>query len=346
MGLSDDDFERYARQVVLQDIGPDGQERLRNAKVVILGMGGLGTPAALLLARMGVGHLRIVDRDVVSLTDLHRQLLYDVGDVGIPKVEAAERALRRINPDVRVEAVAAPVMKGNVQKLLEGVDIILDGLDNMRTRYIVNRAALRMGKPYVFSAAVEMFGVVSTILPGETACLECFYPGLRDELLPRCAQVGVHPSVTSIVASISAAEAVRVIVGREPALGGKLLFLDLRSMEFVKANVRRSDSCPACSSPQDAEDLPEVEVGCSRDGRNVYFLNETRSLDLDSLRGRISGRGWRILGAGDRFLRFEIDENYAGTVMSDGSIVLEVRRVELSTERRIREIADFLLSGA
>ncbi len=340
--LTDEDVERYSRQVVLQDIGLEGQERLKRARVAILGMGGLGTPAALLLARMGLGYLRIVDRDLVSLTDLHRQLLYDPSDVGLPKVEAARNSLRRINPEIEVDAVAAPIMRGNVEELIEGVDIVLDGLDNMRTRYIVNRAILRMGKPYIFSAAVEMFGVVSTIVPGETACLECFYPGLEDELLPKCAQVGVHPSVTSIVASISVAEAVRMIVKGEPALKGKLLFIDLRNMEFSKIDIRRNESCPACSLEGDAAELPRVEVGCARDGKNVYFVNEMRSLDLDLIREKILRKGWKVLRISDHSLMFEVDSNYSGTVMRGGSIVVEVGRADLSTERRVREILDLL----
>ncbi|RSN69190.1 HesA/MoeB/ThiF family protein, partial [Candidatus Korarchaeum cryptofilum] len=188
--LTEDEIDRYARQLVLRDIGLRGQERLKSSRVAILGMGGLGTPAALLLTRMGIGFIRIVDRDIVSGTDLHRQVLFNLDDVGLPKVEAAKTSLNKMNPDVEIDAIATPILNENIDKLIEDVDLIIDGLDNIRTRYIINRAALRMGKPYIFSAAVEMFGIVSTIIPGETPCLECFYSGLQDEFLPRCAVVG------------------------------------------------------------------------------------------------------------------------------------------------------------
>jgi len=150
--LTEDEIDRYARQLVLRDIGLRGQERLKSSRVAILGMGGLGTPAALLLTRMGIGFIRIVDRDIVSGTDLHRQVLFNLDDVGLPKVEAAKTSLNKMNPDVEIDAIATPILNENIDKLIEDVDLIIDGLDNIRTRYIINRAALRMGKPYRNSA--------------------------------------------------------------------------------------------------------------------------------------------------------------------------------------------------
>ena len=345
--LSDEEVDLYSRQVVLMDIGLEGQEKLKGARVAILGMGGLGTPAALLLARMGIGYLRLVDRDTVSKTDLHRQMLYHPEDVGLPKVVVAKRELLKMNPNLEVEAVAAPLMKSNALELLDEVDAVIDGLDNIRARYILNRTILRLRLPYVFAAAVEMFGAVSSIIPGETACLECFYSGLRDEFLPKCAQVGVHPSLTFITAAISVSEVVKIMTGREPSLKGKLLFVDLRNLEFDSLEVRRGPSCSACSRDstelESVEDLPELEASCSRDGRNVYFINNSSKLNLEFIAEIVSRKGWKIIGRGDQYLKFSSGD-LSCTALEGGSIVVEVGKIDFSTENRIREIREILLS--
>lgn len=345
--LRDDEVDAYSRQIALRDIGIEGQERLRSGRAAIIGMGGLGTPAAMLLARMGIGYLKLIDRDIVSRTDLHRQVLYCPDDVGLPKVEVARRELLRINPFLEVEAVAAPLMRKNALELIRGVDVVIDGLDSMRARYLLNRAVLNFGVPYVFSAAVEMFGAVSTIIPGETPCLECFYSGLRDELLPRCAQVGVHPSLTLTAAAFSVSEAVKLITGKEPSLKGKLLLIDLRNLEFTTLGLRKNASCPACSRSrglEDLEDLPEIELSCSRDGRNVYFINSPHELDLDEVAERVRGMGWSLLERGDQYLKF-FAADLSCTVMRSGSMVIELGRVDFSTDSGIKLIKKLIFGN-
>jgi len=174
--LSREELETYSRQIALRDIGVSGQEKIRRARVCVIGVGGLGSAIVAQLAGMGVGLLRIVDRDLVERVNLHRQSLYDVDSLGMPKVEAAENRVRRINPDVRVEALTLSVGEHNAEKVVEDMDIVLDGLDSLAARRIVNRACVKHGKPYLFGAAVEMFGNASTIIPGETPCLDCFLP--------------------------------------------------------------------------------------------------------------------------------------------------------------------------
>ena len=200
--LTNKELETYARQIVLADIGYEGQLKLRNAKACLIGVGGLGSPIATQLVGMGIGYLRIVDRDIVSRSDLHRQHLYDADCVGMPKVEIAQQKLGKLNPDVKLDPIPESLNSINAKELIGGMDVIIDGLDRPEPRYLVNRTCNRLKIPYVFGAAIEAFGNVSTLLPGQTFCLECFMPGLKDEDLPVCAVVGVHPSVIGMVSSV------------------------------------------------------------------------------------------------------------------------------------------------
>jgi len=256
--LTGEDLETYSRQIVLRDVGYDGQLRIRNAKVCVVGVGGLGCPVAVQLTAMGVGLIRLVDRDVVERSNLQRQHLYDTNSLGKSKVEAASERLSALNPDVEIEIVPASVDVNNAVDLVRGMDVVVDGLDRLRPRYAINRACVQLKVPYVFGAAIEMFGNVSTILPGKTFCLECLLPDMSDEQLPSCSVVGVHPSVLGVTSSIEVSEAVRLITGGTPQLANRLLYCDLRrlSMDVIEI-VRR---CPRdivlsveCGSIPDAE---------------------------------------------------------------------------------------------
>ncbi|MEM2940935.1 MAG: HesA/MoeB/ThiF family protein [Thermoproteota archaeon] len=242
--LSDKELDTYSRQIVLRDIGYEGQVRIRRAKVCVVGVGGLGSTIVTQLAGMGVGLLRIVDRDVVERANLHRQGVFSIGSLGMPKVEVAKKRIKEMNPDVDVEALSLSIDDSNVKRIVSGVDVVLDGLDTFSTRRIVNRACVELGVPYVFGSAIEMFGNVSTIIPGETPCLDCFLPSREPS--KTCAKVGVHPSLVSIVASIEVSEAIKIITGVQPSLKGKLLFVDLRNMFFETVEISRSDSCRTC----------------------------------------------------------------------------------------------------
>ncbi|MEM2922665.1 MAG: HesA/MoeB/ThiF family protein, partial [Candidatus Bathyarchaeia archaeon] len=188
---------------------------------------------------------RIVDRDVVERANIHRQSIFDVGMLGMPKVEAAERRIKAINPDVEVEAISTYIDEDNAKRVVDGMDLILDGLDSIKSRKHVNRACVELRKPYVYGAAIEMFGNASTIIPKKTPCLNCLFPKEADTIVT-CATVGVHPSLVSIVASLEVCEAVRIITGAQPILAGKLLFVDLRSMSFDIVEVMRSEACKVC----------------------------------------------------------------------------------------------------
>jgi adenylyltransferase/sulfurtransferase len=231
---------------VLKDIGYEGQLKLKKTKVCVIGLGGLGGTASIQLARLGVGFLRLVDRDVVERSNLHRQFLYNFKDIGRRKAEVAAERINLINPNVEVDSRHCSVDVGVVNNLVKDVNVVIDGLDRIETRYVINRACVWAGIPYVFGSATETYGNASTIIPSKTPCLECFYPHLKDEMLPAPAEVGVHPSLPSIIASIQVSEALRIIKGEKPCLADLLLYFDLRNMSFDKIAVLRQKNCPVC----------------------------------------------------------------------------------------------------
>ncbi len=332
--LSDEELEYYSRQIVLRNIGYDGQLRLRSARVCVVGVGGLGSVAAMQLAAMGVGHLRLVDYDVVERSNLQRQHLYDVSAVGYPKVEVAARRLSEMNPYVEIEPLPLAIAAHNAEEIIEGADVVVDGLDRISPRYAVNRACLNLGVPYVFGAAVSMYGNAATILPHETACLECFQGFTDDDALPSCAVLGVHPSIIGLIASIEVAETTRILLGQTPRLVSKLLHCDLEAMEFEQLAVSMIPSCPACGSGT-PPDLPAPEHGlttelCSRDGRRTFAILPRRNLDLDMGQARelLIESGLRITVTASLGLTFQWGASGQASLLSSGILIVEGARDE------------------
>ena len=288
MALSELELERYSRQVVLEDIGMKGQLRLKEARVCLVGAGGLGNYIATQLVAMGVGHLKIVDRDIVALSNLHRQSLYDVGLLDYSKAEAAKIKLQQLNPEVTVEALPISLDYESAETILKDVDLVVDGLDSIEARYAVNAACVKENIPFVYGSAIQTLGAASTILPGKTPCLRCIYPKARDDELPKCGTEGVHPAILSIIAAVEVAESVKLLVGQAPSLTGKLLFCDLRDLSFDTIDIKRSEKCIACGRPNGGEERPErrfvVEI-CGRErGSRVLMLTPREDLGLDMRR--------------------------------------------------------------
>jgi len=327
--LSEEELEFYSRQIVLTDIGYEGQLRLRNAKACLVGLGGLGCPIATQLAAMGVGHLRLVDRDVVELSNLQRQHLYGVKSLGYPKVEAASQRLKDLNPHIEVEPLPLSLNADNAEDILRGVNVVIDGLDRMGPRYAVNRACVKLGTPYVFGAAITTIGNVSTILPGETPCLECFQGNLDDETLPTCAVVGVHPSVLSVVASIEAAEAVKILLGEQPRLAGTLLHCDIEHMTFEEVRVSRAESCPVCGSKPTGAPMPLrqelIQEICGRGGRRVFVITPRRNLELSmtDLYEFLRKNGFNIRVKADLGITFDPGHKGTGSILKSGIMIIE-----------------------
>ncbi len=337
--LKPDDLERYSRQIVLEEIGFTGQGKIKGARVLLVGMGGLGCPTALKLAGMGVGLLRIVDRDVVSRSDLHRQYLYTSSDIGVSKVEAAERRIHQLNPDVEVDARPVALSPSNSRELVRGMDVVIDGLDSIGHRYTLNRACIDEEVPYVFGAAIELQGSASTILPGRTACVECFYPGLEESLLDRCAVVGVHQSILGIVSGIEVFEATRVITGKQPTLAGRLFFADLASLSFESIEVKRENTCPSCGEgKRNVENVPKgivVEESCGRDGRGTYVVNPPKMLSVDvaKLAFILKKEGYRIVSEGKFSIGFDCNPKITLNILRSGTGIAQVSPPRLDEDR-------------
>jgi adenylyltransferase/sulfurtransferase len=327
--LSEEELEYYSRQMVLDEIGVNGQSKLKGARACVVGLGGLGSPISMQLASMGVGHLRIVDRDVVEMSNLQRQHLYGVDVVGYPKVEAAASRLRRLNPYIEVETVPLSLNPDNAEEVLDGADVVVDGLDSMSPRYAVNRACVSLGIPYVYGAVITYIGNVSTIIPGETACLECFQGGVDDATLLSCAVVGVNPSIIGVVASIQASEAVRVILQKKPNLANTLLFCDLNDLTFERIELERAENCPVCgASPRsEASSITRelVEELCGREGRRVFVVNpvDVLELDLDMINRRLLELGYRIQVQANLGTSFTNSTGLRGSILKTGVAIIE-----------------------
>lgn len=246
MSLSSEEIKRYSRQIALREIGLEGQKKLKNSRVSIVGVGGLGCFSSIQLASMGVGYIRLIDQDVVDITNLHRQILYDTESLGYPKVEAAQKRLLALNPNVEVEPLPLTINEETAVEAVKGVDVVIDGLDHFAPRYAINKACVEQGVPYVYGGALETYGNVGTIIPRKTACLECFTGRISDEGSPTCETVGVLPSVLAVVASIQVSEALHLLLGSDPSLANKVLFIDIDSLSFTSFDLVKRGNCQIC----------------------------------------------------------------------------------------------------
>lgn len=274
-----DPEEFYSRQIVLPELKQEGQERLKRSKVVVVGLGGLGTTSALYLALAGVGHLRLVDQDTVELNNLHRQVLYDTRSLRYPKVEAATKRIEQVNPEVKVEPIPENVRESNVDELIKGMNCVVDGLDNMRTRYLLNRACTNQKIPYVFGAAIGIEGNLSVFAPPETPCLECVLPNLDDRYLPTCSARGVLGATAGIIGSMQAMEAIKLLAGMGDSLKGKLMVCDFRDMFFTTIEIFKRPDCQVCQgkSARLVEGGKRLAWLC---GRNTVNVNPPKPIDL------------------------------------------------------------------
>lgn len=278
----------------MRELGHEGQDKLHRASIGIIGLGGLGTAAAAYLAMAGVGKIRLVDQDTVETHNLQRQILYSIDDVRKPKVEAAAKRLVALNPQVRLEPIPENVRETNADAIIANCDCVVDGLDNMATRYIVNRACVRNSIPYVFAGAIGMEGNMSVFRPPATPCLECVMPDLDDRYLPTCETRGVLATTPATMAALEATETIKLLTGMRPVLEGKLLVCDLREMDFRTIDIQTRPSCSVCQVKQP---LPRAEKErltwlCGRDTVNVNPASPLK-VDLKSVPRRL-GRGAKI----------------------------------------------------
>ena len=239
--LTADERERYDRQIMLREIGEEGQEKLKRASVFIAGAGGLGSPAAIYLTAAGIGRIRLVDHDRVDRSNLNRQILHWDNDIGRSKVDSAIEKLNKLNPEVQIEAVNETITEANLAQLVAGCDLIVDAMDSLETRYLLNKVALDNDIPFFHGAIYGFEGRAMTIIPGKTACLRCVYRGvIPEEKFP---VIGVTPAV---IGCIQATEVIKYIVGIGELLTNKLLNYDALNMEFTQFKVKKDPYCEHC----------------------------------------------------------------------------------------------------
>jgi adenylyltransferase/sulfurtransferase len=270
---------------MLEEIGFSGMEKVRNAKVCVIGVGGIGNPIVTQLAAMGIGKLKIVDRDVVEISNLHRQHLYSDKDIGRVKVEVATERLRTMNPAVEIEPAPISVTKYTAESIVAGFDIVIDALDSIDARYALNDACVKFNIPFIYGGALGMVGSICTILPNRSACLRCVFPALSEDDMPTCSTEGVHPSILYLVAGIQVTEAIKIIIGEQPTLENKLLYIDLNELSFDKIQISRQKECPSCGIQRRKKEEELVvkqliiEELCGRDnGKRTYTVTPSKLL--------------------------------------------------------------------
>lgn len=237
--------DRYSRQRLLKEIGQNGQAKLSEGKAVIIGSGALGTHASSLLVRAGVGRVTILDRDTVDVTNLQRQTLFEEDDVGRPKAKVAEQKLRQVNSEIEIDGIVVDLSIDNVEGLISGFDVVVDATDNLRTRFIVNDACVKLGIPWIYGGAVGTAGMVFVIWP-EGPCLRCLFPKLPPrEATPTCDEVGIINTLPSVVASVETTEALKILLGKETI--PELMIIDVWSGDMQKILMKRNPDCVTCA---------------------------------------------------------------------------------------------------
>ena len=242
--LSKQELVRYGRQIKYPGFGEDGQKKLKAAHVAVLGVGGLGCAASVYLAYAGIGHITIVDSDSVELSNLNRQILHWEQDIKEQKTVSAARKLASINSSITIMPICDSIAKENIHDMIKGVDVVIDGLDNFKTRFIVNEACVKQGVPFVHAGVSGLLGEITTIIPGKTPCLACIYPSFSEgkDVIP---VFGVTPA---LMASLQVTEAIKLIAGFGKTLGGRMLYIDGETMEFFVEDLAKDPDCAVCGA--------------------------------------------------------------------------------------------------
>ena len=325
--LSPKELDRFSRQVMLEEIGYGGQLKLKHAKICVVGVGGLGNPITSRLVAMGIGQLRIVDRDVIELSNLHRQTMYDESDVGKVKVEVASHKLQKLNPDCKIESLAISVNEYNAKEIIDGCNVVIDALDSVNARYALNKACVEKNIPFVTGAAVGVSGQAFTIIPKQSACYYCMFPDLNEDTMPTCSLEGVHPSILSLVGGIEVAEAVKIILEKKPSLSDRILHIDLENLDFQNTKTFRADECPICGSGKlEISEKRELilEELCGRNrGKRTYSITPTDIFDVDvnSVSSIAKERGFIVDNQGDLGLSLRTND-LSVSLMKKGSAVI------------------------
>ena len=319
--------ERYSRQILFPEIGRSGQNKLLNSRVLLVGAGALGASHAEMLSRAGVGNLRIVDRDFVEFTNLQRQTLYKESDAAgrLPKAIAAKTRIAEINSGIEVEAVIADVNNSNIESLIDGCDLVLDGTDNFQIRYLVNDACVKHGKTWIYGAAVSSYGTTMTIIPGETPCLRCIFEEVPDAgSSPTCDTAGVIMPIITTVSAVQVTEAVKILVGQMEDLHCSIMQFDLWQNDWRKIRLgKRNPDCRTCGERifdfLDADSQEFSAVLCGRDAVQIAPPRPV-TLDLPEVAKRLSAIA--EVKQNEYLVRFSSGENEV-TIFRDGRAIVK-----------------------
>ncbi len=339
--LSREELLRYSRHLVLPHVALEGQQRLKASRVLLIGAGGLGSPAALYLAAAGVGTLGLVDFDVVDVTNLHRQLLHGTSDIGRPKLESARDRIADVNPNVDIETYDTRLTSANALEILRDYDLIVDGTDNFATRYLTNDACVLLGKPNVYGSIFRFEGQASVFATPDGPCYRCLFPNPPPPgLVPSCAEGGVLGVLPGIVGTIQATETIKLILGVGETLAGRLLLIDALTMRFHTVRVQRDPTCPACGTREITELIDYDEYcGAPRDGeaRNMSTVTEITPSELA-----------KRLAARDDFTLIDVREPYEwgiGRIAGARLIPLGTLSAAMSSLDATREVVVYCRSG-
>lgn len=319
--------DRYSRQILFQQIGKVGQEKLLNSRVLLVGCGALGASHAEMLARAGVGFLRIVDRDFVEFSNLQRQTLYSESDAKerLPKAVAAKNRLEKINSEIEIEAIVADVNYSNVESFIEDIDLVLDGTDNFQVRYLVNDACVKLETPWIYGAAVSSYGTTMTIIPDETPCLRCIFEEIPPAgSSPTCDTAGVIQPIIATISAVQVSEALKILVGKTDKLHKSLMQFDVWENDWRKIKLGEPNKdCQTCGQKNfehlEATNQDFFTTLCGRDAVQIQPPNSTQ-IDLSKLAEKLKNLG--ELKLNEYLLRLKI-EDYELTVFKDARAIIK-----------------------
>ncbi len=327
--LTKDELLRYARHLSLPEVGLEGQLRLKTARILCVGTGGLGSPLALYLAAAGVGTLGIIDFDVVDFTNLQRQIIHTTPDVGRPKVESASEKIAAINPFVKVEAINTKLASANALAIFQNFDIIADGTDNFATRYLVNDACVLTGKPNVYASVFRFEGQASVFATESGPCYRCLYPEPPPPgMVPSCAEGGVLGVLPGLLGVIQATEVIKLVCGIGEPLIGRLLLVDALAMKFQELRLKKDPDCPVCGTHRTVRELIDYDQFCGVRGGEVGMAGEIQPEELK-----------RRMDAGEKLFILDVREpheyqiaNLGGHLIPLGDLPKRVRELDPNRE--------------
>lgn len=297
--LTHEEIKRYSRHIIMPEVGLEGQRKLKSASVLLIGTGGLGSPTALYLAAAGIGRMGLVDYDVVDESNLQRQVIHGVSTVGVHKVDSAEQRLRDLNPDIQIDKHNVPLTSENALELFAPYDVIIDGTDNFPTRYLVNDACVKLGKPNVYGSIFRFEGQLSIFFAQEGPCYRCMFPEPPPPgLVPSCAEGGVLGILPGTIGTMQATEAIKLILGIGEPMIGRMLLYDALDMEFNTIRIRKNPHCPVCGIPADDVTLIDYEQFCgmpAHDHSSFSLANEDayigmREMSVSELKTRLDAQ--------------------------------------------------------